>query len=50
MIAKTGDLVRHVDYDCLGVVLADNSGYHPSKILWLDGTITCVPNNSLEVL
>ena len=47
---KIGDLVRHVSYNSIGIVLT--AGYYgrQRQVAWLDGTTSWIPSHRLEVI
>jgi len=47
---KIGDLVRHVSYNSIGIVLTDANYRRQRQVAWVDGTITWIPIRRLELL
>ena len=47
---KIGDLVRHVSYNSIGIVLTAANYRRQREVAWVDGTTTMVKSHSLEVI
>ncbi len=47
---KIGDLVRHISYNSIGIVLTEANYGRQRQVAWADGTITWIPSHRLEVL
>ena len=47
---KVGDLVRHVSYNSIGIVLTAPNYSWQTQVAWVDGTITWIPSRRLETL
>ena len=47
---KIGDLVRHVSYNSIGIVLTAANYRRQREVAWVDGTTTMVKSRSLEVI
>ena len=47
---KVGDLVSHVSYNSIGIVLTAASYGRQTQVAWVDGTTSWIPSNRLEVL
>ena len=47
---KIGDLVRHVSYNSIGIVLTPANYGRQRQVAWVDGTTTWMPSHRLEVI
>ena len=47
---KVGDLVRHVSYNSIGIVLTAANYRRQRQVAWVDGTITWIQSRRLETL
>ena len=47
---KIGDLVRHVSYNSIGIVLTAANYGRQRQVAWVDGTITWIPSHRLEAI
>ena len=47
---KVGDLVRHVSYNSIGIVLTAANYGRQTQVAWVDGTTSWIPSHRLEAL